>query len=168
MLNEDEGTQREQNEHDVSKQENAKPNAYRVEDGDNLEEKDLKTHYLFGEGKMKSATDPGMEGQGMGGEKFGENSLTPSGNDKGNPPENAGTGNAYFNRAQPAEEHPEDSNFEPKKQQHEPNIPAPGELPAQQKVGEDNDGKRPHEQEPYREGTADNDGYKPERDHVET
>jgi hypothetical protein len=174
MLKEDEFTHREQDEHDVNPKEHTKPDAYRVEDDDNLEEKDLKTHYLFGEGKMKSATDAGMEGQGMGGEKFGDNNLTPSGNDKANPPQNAGTGNAYFNRTQPAEEHPEDSNFEPKEQEGQPNIPGPSELPDQQKVGEDNDGKRPTPQEPYREGTADNDGKqeqqsnRPERDHIET
>jgi hypothetical protein len=158
MLKEDNGTQHEQDEHVVGEQENTKPKAYRVEDDDNLEEKDLKTHYLFGEGKMKSTTDPGMEGQGMGGEKFGDNNLTPSGNDKGNPPQNAGTDNAYFNRTQPAEEHPENSNFEPKEQEGQPNIPGPNELPDQQKVGEDNGGKHPQPQEPYREGTADDDG----------
>src|ERR1700753_2103203 len=43
-----------------------KPNAYRVDDEDNREEKDLERTYLFGEGKMKSTDAPGMEGQGMG------------------------------------------------------------------------------------------------------
>lgn len=171
MLKEDEGTNRDQDEHDTSKEENAMPNAYRVEDDKNLEEDDLKTHYLFGKGEMKSPDDPGMEGKGMGGQKFGENNLTPAGNDAANPPQNAGEDNAYFARRQPAEEHPEDSNFEAKEagnNQNKPNIPGPGELPDQQKVGEDNDGKRPQPQEPYREGTADNDGYKPEKEHVET
>jgi len=175
MLNEKEASQHDADEHDVKNDENSsKPNAYRVEDDDNLEEKDLKTHYLFGEGKMKSTSDPGMEGQGMGGEKFGENNLTPAGNDKDNPPQNAGEDNAYFARTQPAEEHPEDSNFEAKDQEggpgkDQPNIPGSNELPDQQKVGEDKGGKIPHPQEPYREGTADNDGYKkPEREHIET
>lgn len=150
MSLENEASQHDRDEHDVKGNENSsKPNAYRVEDDDNLEEKDLKTHYLFGEGKMKSTSEPGMEGQGMGGQKFGENNLTPAGNDKDNPPQNAGENNAYFARTQPAEEHPEDSNFEAKE---------PGNI-----------GNHPQPQDPYREGTADDDGYKkPERDHIET
>src|SRR3569833_48347 len=171
MLKEDNNTQREQDEHDASNKEHAKPNAYRVDDDKNLEEKDLKTHYLFGKGKMKSTTDHGMEGQGMGGHQFGKENLTPAGNDEANPPQNAGEDNAYFARRQPAEEHPEDSNFEakaPGNDSGEPNVPGPNELPGQQKVGEDKDIKHPHPQEPYREGTADNDGYKPEKEHVET
>jgi hypothetical protein len=143
-----------------------KPNAYRVDDDDNLEEKDLKRSYLFGDARMKDANAPGMEGQGMGGQSFGENNLTPSGNDKANPPQNAGEGNAYFRRTQPAEEHPEDENFVAQKQEGapgkaEPNIPGPQELPDQQKVGEDTkkgDSHKPNPQEEYREGTADNDG----------
>lgn len=156
----DEKDHSKQNEHD-------KPNAYRVEDDDNLEEKDLKTHYLFGDSKVKSADAPGMEGQGMGGEQFGKNNLTPSGDDKANPSQNAGYDNAYFKRTQPAEEHPEDSNFIPKNQEgspgkntDEPNIPGPNELADQQKVGEDNDGQKPNPQQKYQEGTADNDGQK--------
>jgi hypothetical protein len=174
MLKENETPQHEQDEHDVRKEEHSKPNAYRVDDDNNLEEKDLKTHYLFGEGKMKSTSDPGMEGQGMGGHQFGKENLTPAGNDEANPPQNAGEDNAYFARRQPAEEHPEDSNFEAKDQQggpgkDQPNMPGPNELPDQQKVGEDKEGKTPDPQEPYREGTADNDGYKkPEREHIET
>jgi hypothetical protein len=143
-----------------------KPNAYRVDDDDNLEEKDLQRTYLFGDAKMKDANAPGMEGQGMGGQSFGENNLTPAGNDKANPPQNAGEGNAYFRRTQPAEEHPEDENFVAQNQEgepgkSEPNIPGPQELPDQQKVGKDtkqNDNHKPNPQEEYREGTADNDG----------
>jgi len=146
-----------------------KPNAYRVEDDNNLEEKDLKRTYLFGDAKMKSTDDPGMESRGMGGQSFGENNLTPAGNVEANPPQNAGEGNAYFRRTQPAEEHPEDENFvardqegEPGGNKPEPNIPGPQELPDQQKVGEKNvneAGKdRPNPQEEYREGTADDDG----------
>lgn len=90
-----------------------KPDARRVDDENNLEEKDLKRSFLFGEGKMKSTTDPGMEGQGMGGQNFGENNLTLAGNDPANPPQNAGEDNAYFKRTQPAEEHPENENFKP-------------------------------------------------------
>lgn len=143
-------------------------NAYRVEDNDNLEEKDLKRTYLFGDAKMKSTNEPGMEGQGMGGQNFGENNITPAGNDKDNPPQNAGENNAYFKRTQPAEEHPEDENFVaqnqqggPGKNENEPNIPGPQELPDQQKVGEDKDEgnkQRPNPQQEYQEGTSDDDG----------
>ena len=114
---------------------------------------------------MKSTDDPGMEGQGMGGHSFGEINLTPAGNDEANPPQNAGEGNPYFRRTQPAEEHPEDENFVPRGQEggpgkSEPNIPGPQELPDQQKVGESTrqqDEHKPNPQEEYREGTADND-----------
>lgn len=159
------------------------PRGYRVEDDNNLEEKDLKTKYLFGDGKMKNADAPGMEGHPEGGQKFGQENLTPSGNDEGNPPQNAKDNNPYFKRKEPSEEHPENSNFRSKEQSGSPdyqqvkpkneggesgkkqqeqaqqedqntyqegtadndgqtNIPGPNELPDQQKVGEDNDGKR--------------------------
>jgi hypothetical protein len=145
-----------------------KPNAYRVKDDKDLEEKDLKRTYLFGDAKIKSTEDPGMEGQGMGGHSFGENNLTPAGNDEANPPQNAGEGNPYFRRTQPAEEHPEDENFVPRDQEggpgkSEPNIPGPQELPDQQKVGENisqQDEDKPNPEEEYREGTADNDGQR--------
>ena len=144
-----------------------KPNAYRVEGDKNLEEKDLKRTYLFGHAKMKSVDDPGMEGQGMGGQSFGEGNLTPAGNDEANPPQNAGEGNPYFRRTQPAEEHPEDENFIPRDQEGGPGkesefyIPGPQELPDQQKVGENINRQKehtPNPQEEYREGTADYDG----------
>ena len=119
-----------------------KPRAYRVEDDDNLEEKDLKRSYLFGKGKMKSTDAPGMEGQGMGGSKFGQNNLTPAGNDKANPSQNAGYENANFRCNEPLEEHLENSNFvaqerqdSPDKDGGQPNIPGPNELSDQQKVG---------------------------------
>lgn len=148
-----------------------RPNAYRVDDDKNLEEKDLKRSYLFGDAKMKSVDDPGMEGRGMGGHSFGKNNLTPAGNDEANPPENAGEGNAYFRRTEPAEEHPEDENFTARDQAGAPgskpseydNIPGPQELPDQQKVGENSaqrDAPAPHPQEKYQEGTADDDGEK--------
>ena len=153
MLKENETPHPDRDEHDAQHNENSvKPNAYRGEDDSNLDEKDLKTHYLFGDGKMKDPNAPGMEGQGMGGQAFGQNNLTPSGNDKDNPSQTAGTGNAYFNRTQPAEEHPENSNFKPGKEANtyqegtvdndgkgneQTNIPGPNELPDQQKVGED-------------------------------
>lgn len=151
MLKENETPHPERDERDARHSENT-PNANRVEYDNNLEEKDLKTHYLFGDSKMKDPNAPGMEGQGMGGHAFGQNNLTPSGDDKDNPSQNAGNGNAYFNRTQPAEEHPENSNFKPGddtdnyqegtadndgKSDSQPNIPGPNELPDQQKVGED-------------------------------
>lgn len=147
-----------------------KPNAYQVEDDDNLEEKDLKRTFLFGDAKMKSATDPGMEGQGMGGQNFGNNNLTPAGSDGANPPQNAGEGNAYFRRTEPSEEHPENENFVadgqeggPGKQRAEVNVPGPNESPDQQKVGENHkeEGQqKPKPQQDYQEGTADEDGNK--------
>jgi len=56
-----------------------KPNGYRLEDDDNLEEKDLKRTFLFGDAEMKSTNDPGM-----GAQNFGKNNVTPAGNDQGN------------------------------------------------------------------------------------
>jgi hypothetical protein len=123
-----------------------KPNAYRVDD-DNVEEKDLEKSFLFGDGETKPVT----EGQPMGGQKFGENNITPSGDDKNNPSQNAGYSNAYFSRTEPSEEHPENSNFKPDEDESydegtadngngestQPNIPGPNEVPDQQKVGED-------------------------------
>ncbi|HEY4198246.1 MAG TPA: hypothetical protein VGM63_22050 [Mucilaginibacter sp.] len=155
----------EENKHKDQPQNTVRPNAYRVEDADNLEEEDLKRSYLFGSAKMKSTEEPGMEGQGMGGQNFDRNNLIPAGNDKANPPQNAGEGNAYFRRTQPAEEHPEDENFvaqsqegEPGKKE-EPNIPGPQELPDQQKVGEDTKENKngPNPQQNYQEGTVDSD-----------
>ncbi|MGY3213071.1 hypothetical protein [Mucilaginibacter sp. HD30] len=105
-------------------QNNDAANAYVVKDEDGVEEKDLKRSYLFGDAETK----PVREGQPMGGESFGENNVTPSGDDENNPSRNAGYSNAYFGRTEPAEEHPENSNFTPD--------------------GENN----------YQEGTADNDG----------
>jgi hypothetical protein len=149
-------------------QETKKPEAYPVEDDNNLEEKDLKRTYLFGKGEIKDTREPGMEGQGMGGQSFGKNNITPAGNDRDNPPQNAGEDNAYFKRTQPAEEHPEDENFvahsqegSPQTGKEQPNIPGPNELPDQQKVGEPTgqpEKSSPNPQEDYREGTADNDG----------
>jgi hypothetical protein len=49
-----------------------------------------------------------MEGQGMGGQKLGENNLTSAGNDQDNPAQNAGEKDTYFKRTQPAEGHAED------------------------------------------------------------
>ena len=86
---------------------NDAPNAYAVKDDESVEEKDLKRSYLFGDAEMK----PVREGQPMGGESFGENNVTPSGDDENNPSRNAGYSNSYFGRTEPAQEHPENSNF---------------------------------------------------------
>lgn len=136
--------------------ENNKPRGYRVDDDNNLEEKNLKKNFLFGDGKEKNATAPGMEGQGTGGEKFGENNLTPSGDDEANPSRYAGYGNAYFRRTEPAEEHPENSNFKNENQSGSPDY-----SQAQPKGNADS--PEPEKKEAkninaYQEGTADNDG----------
>ena len=160
----------------------AKPNAYRVDDDDNLKEKDLERNFLFGGDEEKHTDDPEMEGTGMGGQNFGKNNVTPSADDKANPSRNAGYTNDYFKRTEPAEEHPENSNFTSSEQSGQPNysqaqlkgsaenpgpdkddqqdtntyqegtadndkssdvnVPGPGELPDQQKVGESNDGSK--------------------------
>jgi len=121
--------------------ETGQPNAYRVDDDNDQEEKDL---------KRSSDEHPVSEGQPMGGQNFGSNNVTPSGDDKNNPSQNAGYSNAYFKRTEPAEEHTESNNFKPDEKptynegtvdndgedNGKPNIPGPGELPDQQKVGE--------------------------------
>ncbi|WP_461453058.1 hypothetical protein [Mucilaginibacter sp.] len=142
---------------------NTEPNAYRTDDGAGLDEKDLEKTYLFGKGDFEPHP---TEGQGTGGEKFGQENLTPAGNDKNNPSQLAGSTNAYFDRKEPSEEHPEDSNFTVKNQDGAPNYskaefnktmentdPKPEEV----KRG-DGENDRPHPQQPYTEGTDDNDG----------
>lgn len=99
-------------------------NAYRVDDNDEVTEDNLRRNLLFGDAE----TNEVREGQPMGGHGFGKSNITPSGDDKNNPSQNAGYSNAYFARTEPSEEHPENSNFTP-------------------------DGENIHQ-----EGTADNDG----------
>jgi hypothetical protein len=108
---EDQPEQNEPNAYQDDKlEDNKTPNAYRVTgEGDGVTEKDLTHTYLFGDAEMK----PVREGQPMGGESFGENNLTPSGDDENNPSRNAGYSNAYFARTEPMQEHPENSNFTP-------------------------------------------------------
>ncbi|HTD98345.1 MAG TPA: hypothetical protein VK668_03630 [Mucilaginibacter sp.] len=133
-----------------------RPRGYRVDDDDNLEEKDLKRSFLFGGSEGKSATAPNMEGQGTGGEKFGQNNLTPSGDDKANPSQNAGNRNAYFKRTEPSEEHPENSNF---KAEHQSGTPDYSQ--AQPRGNADSPAPEKKEEKDintYQEGTADNDG----------
>jgi hypothetical protein len=168
-------------ESDYSEQQDQdKPKAYRVDDDDNLEEKDLKRTYLFGNSKVKSMNAPGMEGQGMGGEHFGQNNLTPSGDDKTNPTQNAGYGNAYFKRTQPSEEHLENPNSAAHGHQDKAdnasgqiNIPGPNELPDQQKASErkgehtpnpDNDAQKSDQSKNTTTGAS----GRVEREHIET
>jgi hypothetical protein len=143
-----------------------KPTAYRVEDDDNLEEKDLRrTAFMFGS-EEKTGDEPGMEANGAGGQRFGENSNTPSGDDANNPSQNAGYSNDYFKRSEPLEEHPENDNFRDPNQLGQSNYSeATGAVPTGQS-DEENAGpekesaeENRHEQnETYQEGTADNDG----------
>jgi hypothetical protein len=127
--------------------ENIKPNAYRVDDGAGLDEKDLEKSYLFGKGD--NPANP-TEGKSEGGQNFGKENLTPAGDDKNNPSQNAGYTNAYFARNEPSDEHPEDSNFTAAGQD---GAPKPEKV---ERGNGEND--RPHPQQPYTEGTDDNDG----------
>jgi hypothetical protein len=154
-----------------------KPNAYRVEDDDNLEEKDLRrTTFMFGS-EEKSGEEEGMESNGAGGQRFGENANTPSGDDKNNPSQNAGYSNEYFRRTEPSDEHPENSNFKDANQLGQSNYTeAIGAAPTGQsdtentapskeseesgeKVTEgdsnDTEANRNESQQSYQEGTAD-------------
>ncbi|WP_183573456.1 hypothetical protein HDF18_07475 [Mucilaginibacter sp. X5P1] len=137
------------------------PNAYRVNDSHTIEEKHLKKHYLFGKGDQHA--NP-TEGKGAGGQKFGQENLTPAGDDKNNPSQNAGYTNAYFARTEPSEEHPEDSNFTAKNQDGAPNYTkaqpyASANEPKPEKRERGNgENDRPHPQEEYSEGTDDSDG----------
>jgi len=146
---------------DHSNTNDTEPNAYRADDGAGLAEKDLEKTYLFGKGDFEPHP---TEGQGTGGQKFGEENLTPAGNDKNNPSQLAGSTNAYFDRKEPSEEHPEDSNFTAKNQDGAPNYskaesaqPNTDPKPEEVKRG-DGENDRPHPQQPYTEGTDDNDG----------
>lgn len=138
---------------DHSEQEQNKPNAYRIDDDNNTDEKNL-VRSMIGNDERR----PVREGKPMGGQNFGANNVTPSGDDPNNPSQNAGYTNEYFRRTQPAEEHPEKTNFkpgeDPKYQQGtadadgqnnaKPNIPGPNELTDQQKVAEDDDEAAKH------------------------
>ena len=141
-----------------------KPTAYRVEDDDNLEEKDLRRSYLFGKGdEEKSGDEPNMEAEGQGGHKFGEDNNTPSGDDKNNPSQNAGYSNGYFSRTEPSEEHPEHNNFKDPNQLGQPNYSeATGGASTGQSdeenagpVKEGADDNKNESEQSYQEGTAD-------------
>jgi hypothetical protein len=144
-----------------TKQADDKPNAWRVNDDDNLKEHNLERNLY---GKSEDNMKPVKEGQPMGGQNFGKNNNTPAGDDKNNPSQNAGYTNAYFARTEPSEEHPEDSNFKDKNQDGRPDYnkaqpkAALNTDPKPEKVERGNgENDRPHTGEPYREGTADND-----------
>ena len=146
--------QQEQNQTSITNTKNdTHANASRVNDeADEVTEKDLKRSYLFGDAEMA----PVREGQPMGGESFGENNVTPSGDDESNPSRNAGYSNAYFGRTEPAEEHPENSNLtadgdnehvegtvdeDGRQQQGEP---GPIELSDKERFGIDTDADKRH------------------------
>jgi len=142
--------------------ENKRPTGYRVDDDDNIEEKDLERSFIYDEDKEK----PGMEGKPMGGQNFGNNNLTPAGDDKNNPSQSAGYSNAYFDRTEPSEEHPEDTNFKAAEQDGAPDyektqshadITNDSPKPETRERG-NGENDRPHKSESYQEGTADNDG----------
>lgn len=116
---------------------------YKVEDDHNLEEKDLKRHYLFGEAHMADPDSRGHEGETNGGENFGKSNVTTSGDDSANPSRYAGYSNDYFKRTEPSEEHPENNNFKTADQQGSPTKDGQGQS------GNSNI---------YQEGTADYDG----------
>lgn len=129
------------------------PNAYRVNDENNIEEKDLEKTYLFGKGDFHP--NP-TEGKGIGGSNFGEQHLTPSGDDKNNPSRNAGYTNAYFARTEPSDEHPENENFKPVYQEGSPDYDKAQPKPEKVERGSgEND--RPNATSPYRESRKEDD-----------
>lgn len=135
------------------------PGGYRVNDEDNIEEKDLKKTYLFGKGDFHP--NP-TEGEGIGGGDFGKQHLTPSGDDKNNPSRHAGYTNAYFARTEPLEEHPENENFKPEFQEGSPDYdkaqPQNTTEPKPDKVERGNgENDRPDATSPYREGKEEQD-----------
>ncbi|TSD66670.1 hypothetical protein FFF34_004480 [Inquilinus sp. KBS0705] len=141
--------------------ENDKPRAYRVDDDDNLEEKDLRHVMLFGS-EEKTGDEPNMESKGAGGQNFGKDSKTPSGDDKNNPSQNAGYSNEYFRRTEPLEEHPEYNNFKDPNQLGQSNYTeATGAVPNGQSDEEnaapakDSEENKDEQQLQYQEGTAD-------------
>jgi hypothetical protein len=103
--------------------ENIQPTAYEVKDDDNLNEQDLKKSFLFGgEDDQKTGDEPGMEGSPAGGQRFGENSETPAGDDKNNPSQLVGYDNAYLSRDEPSEDNPANNNFKDPNQLGQPNY----------------------------------------------
>ncbi|AMR33027.1 hypothetical protein A0256_17175 [Mucilaginibacter sp. PAMC 26640] len=145
--------------------ENTKPSAYEVKDDDNLEEKDLQRSFLFGSGGQEEiGKAKASEGSGSGGEKFGENNNTPSGDDKNNPSQNAGYTNEYFRRTEPSDEHPEHTNFKDPNQSGQSNYTQANDASKTGRSDEgdatatensDGDSNKNEPQQTYSEGTAD-------------
>lgn len=138
-----------------------KPSAWRVDDEKNLTEEHLERNLY---GKAESNMKPVKEGQAMGGHSFGKSNVTPAGDDRNNPSQNAGYTNPYFARTEPLEEHPEDNNFKARSQDGAPDYAkaqpyanwkneTPKPEPPERGNGEND---RPHEETGYREGTIDN------------
>jgi len=121
----------------------SKPNAYRV-DNENKEEKS----------EPVQQTKPVREGQPMGGQNFGSNNVTPAGDDKNNPSQNAGYTNEYFRRTEPAEEHTESNNFKSQDQEGRSDY----DKATSKEPDPDRNGDKPQPKQGYEEGTADNDG----------
>jgi hypothetical protein len=117
-------------------------------------------------GQKQQQQKPIREGEPMGGQRFGENAVTPSGDDKNNPSKMAGYSNEYFRRTEPSEEHPEDTNFRSPEQEGAPDYDKAQpyntmttEDPKPEPIERGNgDNDRPHKSAPYVEGTNDNDG----------
>ena len=106
--------------------------------------------------KSENQASPIREGQPMGGQNFGSNNVTPAGDDKNNPSQNAGYSNAYFRRTEPAEEHTESNNFRPQDQEGRSDYDkATSKEPDKSKNG---DKPKPKPKQGYEEGTADYDG----------
>ncbi|HEY4323517.1 MAG TPA: hypothetical protein VGN20_06010 [Mucilaginibacter sp.] len=143
-------------------QKHQQANGYRVDDKGNVEEKNLERSLFI---NSQDKNKPVMEGRAMGGGSFGKNNLTPSGDDKNNPSQYAGHSNAYLALTEPAEEHPEDSNFKVKSQDGTPDYSkaqprgtTTNETPKPEKVEPGNgENDRPHKGTSYQEGTVDND-----------
>jgi hypothetical protein len=159
LVNEDQTTA---GSNDSTVPENNKPNGYPTDNGAGLNEKDLTKNFVYAGDKNKPVT----EGQPTGGQKFGENNLTYSGDDKNNPSQNAGYSNGYFKRTEPSEEHPEDTNFKtanqdgtPDYDKAQPYSKMENETPKPEKIERGNgENDRPHKGNTYQEGTDDSDG----------
>jgi hypothetical protein len=104
----------------------------------------------------KSQTKPVREGEPMGGEKFGENNNTYAGDDKNNPSQNAGYTNEYFRRTEPAEEHPENTNFKVQDQEGAPDYDSA--QPHGTSANEESEIENNNNNASYNEGTVDEDG----------
>jgi hypothetical protein len=176
------------NERDQAKRNDLRPAAWREEDEIILNEEDLETALLNPDDRK-----PVREGEPMGGQKFGEGNNTSSANDKNNPSQYAGNTNPYFDRTEPMEEHPENSNFKdplqagsPDYDSAQPTSSSESQEPKPEKVERGNgDNDRPHKGDTGQEQASNSDddynipgpnelpdqqkvGEDDERDHIET